>query len=105
MNVIRTAIADVLILEPRLFGDARGYFLESWNAQTFNEAVGHEVNFVQDNHSRSRQGVLRGLHFQRIQPQGKRRIITIRRRKERCCGMIRHWLSRGRCTRFQVSSY
>lgn len=71
MNVIRTAIADVLILEPRLFGDARGYFLESWNAQTFNEAVGHEVNFVQDNHSRSRQGVLRGLHFQRIQPQGK----------------------------------
>lgn len=71
MNVIRTAIADVLILEPRLFGDARGYFLESWNAQTFNEAVGHEVNFVQDNHSRSRQGVLRGLHFQRTQPQGK----------------------------------
>ena len=71
MNVIRTAIADVLILEPKVFGDARGFFLESWNAQKFNEAVGHEVSFVQDNHSRSRQGVLRGLHFQRIQPQGK----------------------------------
>jgi len=71
MNVIRTAIADVLILEPRVFGDARGYFLESWNAQKFNEAVGRDVTFVQDNHSRSRQGVLRGLHFQRIQPQGK----------------------------------
>ena len=71
MNVIQTAIADVLILEPKVFGDARGYFLESWNAQKFNEAVGREVTFVQDNHSRSRQGVLRGLHFQRIQPQGK----------------------------------
>jgi dTDP-4-dehydrorhamnose 3,5-epimerase len=71
MNVIRTAIADVLILEPRVFGDARGYFLESWNAQKFNEAVGRDVTFVQDNHSRSRQGVLRGLHFQRTQPQGK----------------------------------
>ncbi|MEK6789332.1 MAG: dTDP-4-dehydrorhamnose 3,5-epimerase [Pseudomonadota bacterium] len=71
MNVLRTAIADVLILEPKVFGDARGYFLESWNAQKFNEAVGREVTFVQDNHSRSRQGVLRGLHFQRIQPQGK----------------------------------
>jgi len=71
MNVIRTAIADVLILEPRVFGDARGFFLESWNAQKFNEAIGQDVTFVQDNHSRSRQGVLRGLHFQRIQPQGK----------------------------------
>lgn len=71
MNVIRTAIADVLILEPKVFGDARGYFLESWNQQKFNEAVGRSVTFVQDNHSRSRQGVLRGLHFQRIQPQGK----------------------------------
>lgn len=71
MNMLRTAIADVLILEPKVFGDARSYFLESWNAQKFNEAVGREVTFVQDNHSRSRQGVLRGLHFQRIQPQGK----------------------------------
>lgn len=71
MIVTRTAIHDVLILEPTVFGDARGYFLESWHAQKFNAAVGHEVSFVQDNHSRSRHGVLRGLHFQRIQPQGK----------------------------------
>ena len=55
MNVIRTAIADVLILEPKVFGDARGFFLESWNAQKFNEAIGREVNFVQDSQSRSRQ--------------------------------------------------
>lgn len=71
MNVVKTAIADVFILEPKVFGDARGFFLESWNAQAFNEAIGHEVAFVQDNHSRSRKGVLRGLHFQRVQPQGK----------------------------------
>ena len=71
MKVIPTAIADVLILEPKVFGDNRGYFLESWNAQKFNDVIGHNVTFVQDNHSRSRQGVLRGLHFQRIQPQGK----------------------------------
>ncbi|MES2720054.1 MAG: dTDP-4-dehydrorhamnose 3,5-epimerase [Pseudomonadota bacterium] len=71
MQITRTAIADVLILEPQVFGDSRGYFLESWNAQKFNDAIGHDVTFVQDNHSRSRQGVLRGLHFQRTQPQGK----------------------------------
>lgn len=71
MIVTPTAIPDVLILEPKVFGDARGFFLESWNAQKFNEAIGREVNFVQDSQSRSRQGVLRGLHFQRIQPQGK----------------------------------
>lgn len=76
MNVIRTAIADVLILEPKVFGDARGFFLESWNAQKFNEAIGHEVTFVQDSHSHSRHGVLRGLHFQRIQPQGKLVRVT-----------------------------
>ena len=71
MKIVKTAIADVFILEPKVFGDARGFFLESWNAQAFNEAIGHEVAFVQDNHSRSRKGVLRGLHFQRVQPQGK----------------------------------
>ncbi|MEJ6008155.1 dTDP-4-dehydrorhamnose 3,5-epimerase [Paucibacter sp. AS339] len=65
MNVIPTALPEVLILEPRVFGDARGFFTESWNEQTFNKAVGHEVRFVQDNHSRSVRGVLRGLHFQR----------------------------------------
>ena len=71
MNVIRTAIPDVLILEPKVFGDTRGFFLESYNQKVFNEAVGHDVRFVQDNHSRSARGVLRGLHFQKEHTQGK----------------------------------
>jgi len=71
MNVIRTAIPDVLILEPKVFGDARGFFLESYNKRAFREATGLEVEFVQDNHSSSRRGVLRGLHYQIRQPQGK----------------------------------
>lgn len=71
MNVIRTAIEDVLILEPRVFGDARGFFLESFNQQAFDAVVGRPTVFVQDNHSRSRLGVLRGLHYQIRQPQGK----------------------------------
>lgn len=71
MNVIRTAIPDVLILEPKVFGDARGFFLESFNARTFRELTGLDVQFVQDNHSRSAKGVLRGLHYQLQQPQGK----------------------------------
>lgn len=77
MQVIPTAIPDVLMLEPRVFGDARGFFMESWNARAFNEAVGHQVAFVQDNHSRSVAGVLRGLHYQLTQPQGKlMRVIS-----------------------------
>mgnify|MGYP002041152277 FL=1 len=71
MNIIPTAIPDVLLIEPRVFGDDRGFFFESFNSRLFNEAVGREVNFVQDNHSRSVQGVLRGLHYQIVQPQGK----------------------------------
>lgn len=71
MKVIDTAIPDVLIMEPTVFGDERGFFLESFNQRRFNDAVGREVNFVQDNHSRSAQGVLRGLHYQVVQPQGK----------------------------------
>src|SRR5262249_23289506 len=71
MNVIRTAIPDVLILEPPVFADERGFFLESWNARAFRAEVGSDVGFVQDNHSRSRRGVLRGLHYQVVQPQGK----------------------------------
>src|SRR5262245_37014581 len=63
MNVIPTSILDVLILEPQVFGDGRGFFLESWNARKFCDAVGHDISFVQDNHSRSRRGVLRGLHY------------------------------------------
>lgn len=71
MKVIPTAIPDVLILEPKVFGDSRGFFLESFNQRVFTEATGLDVIFVQDNHSRSGKGVLRGLHYQVHQPQGK----------------------------------
>ena len=71
MKIIPTAIADVLIIEPRVFGDARGFFFESFNQQAFKTATGLEINFVQDNHSRSARGVLRGLHYQLEQAQGK----------------------------------
>lgn len=76
MNVIPTALPEVLILEPRVFGDARGFFTESWNEQTFNKAVGHEVRFVQDNHSRSARGVLRGLHFQ-LPPHTQGKLVRV----------------------------
>ena len=71
MKVIRTAIPDVLVLEPKVFGDSRGFFLESYNKRAFREATGVDVEFVQDNQSRSKRGVLRGLHYQVRQPQGK----------------------------------
>ncbi|HOY03594.1 dTDP-4-dehydrorhamnose 3,5-epimerase [Zoogloea sp.] len=71
MKVIETAIPDLLILEPKVFGDARGFFMESFNARSFQEATGLNVDFVQDNHSRSAKGVLRGLHYQIQQAQGK----------------------------------
>jgi dTDP-4-dehydrorhamnose 3,5-epimerase len=70
MNVIRTAIPDVVAIEPKVFGDARGFFLESWNARAF-AIAGIRANFVQDNHARSTKNVLRGLHYQIHQPQGK----------------------------------
>jgi dTDP-4-dehydrorhamnose 3,5-epimerase len=66
-----TAIPEVLVIEPKVFGDARGFFYESFNGKAFDEAVGRHVEFVQDNHSRSVKGVLRGLHYQIQQPQGK----------------------------------
>jgi dTDP-4-dehydrorhamnose 3,5-epimerase len=71
MQAIPTAIPEVLIIEPKVFGDARGFFFESYNARAFAQATGLDVNFVQDNHSRSARGVLRGLHYQLKQPQGK----------------------------------
>ena len=71
MKIRPTAIADVLIIEPTVFGDARGFFYESFNQQAFDKATGLACNFVQDNHSRSAKGVLRGLHYQIQQPQGK----------------------------------
>ena len=71
MKIIPTAIPDVLILEPKVFGDARGFFFESFNQRVFSQATGLALQFVQDNHSRSTKGVLRGLHYQINQPQGK----------------------------------
>lgn len=71
MKVIPTAIPDLLILEPRVFGDERGFFMESFNARSFAELTGVQREFVQDNHSRSQKGVLRGLHYQIQHPQGK----------------------------------
>jgi dTDP-4-dehydrorhamnose 3,5-epimerase len=71
MKVTPTAIPDLLVLEPRVHGDARGFFLESFNRRAFREATGIDADFVQDNHSRSAQGVLRGLHYQLRQAQGK----------------------------------
>ncbi|BBF71430.1 dTDP-4-dehydrorhamnose 3,5-epimerase [Sphingomonas bisphenolicum] len=75
MKVIPTGIAGLAILEPRLFQDDRGFFMESWNSQTFRDA-GLDLTFVQDNHSRSDRGVLRGLHFQHPNPQGKLVRVT-----------------------------
>lgn len=71
MKVTRLAIPDVMIIEPKVFGDDRGFFYESFNQKAFNEATGSDYTFVQDNHSRSAKGVLRGLHYQVQQPQGK----------------------------------
>ena len=76
MKVERTCLPEVIIIEPRVFGDERGFFQESWNKARFDEAVGYPVDFVQDNHSRSSQGVLRGLHYQIQQAQGKLVRVT-----------------------------
>ena len=71
MQATRLSIPDVVLLEPKVFGDARGFFFESFNQKAFNAATGTDHQFVQDNHSRSTKGVLRGLHYQSQQPQGK----------------------------------
>ena len=76
MKIIPTVIPDVLIIEPKVFGDERGFFFESFNQTKFETAIGRKVDFVQDNHSRSAKGVLRGLHYQIQQPQGKLVRVT-----------------------------
>lgn len=76
MNAQSTAIEGVFVLEPKVFGDARGFFMESYNRRAFREATGLDIDFAQDNHSRSRKGVLRGLHYQIQQPQGKLVRVT-----------------------------
>ena len=78
MKVTPTAIPGLLILEPKVFGDERGFFMESFNQKAFSEAVGFEVNFVQDNHSRSAKGVLRGLHYQRP-PHAQGKLVRVTR--------------------------
>lgn len=77
MQVIRTKLAGVLIIEPKVFGDHRGFFKETFNAERYKELAGIDLTFVQDNHSRSRKGVLRGLHFQKTKPQGK--LVSVAR--------------------------
>ena len=76
MNVVETSLPGVVILEPKVYGDDRGFFYESFNASTFKQATGLERNFVQDNHSRSQKGVLRGLHYQLVDTQGKLVRVT-----------------------------
>lgn len=76
MKITPASLPEVLIVEPRVFGDARGFFTESWNEQAFNEAVGYDVRFVQDNHSRSVRGVLRGLHFQ-LPPNAQGKLVRV----------------------------
>ena len=76
MNAQSTAIEGVFVLEPKVFGDARGFFMESYNRRAFREATGLDIDFVQDNHRRSRKGELRGLHYQIQQPQGKLVRVT-----------------------------
>jgi dTDP-4-dehydrorhamnose 3,5-epimerase len=76
VKVTATRIPDVLVFEPKVFGDARGFFMESFNSRVFDDAVGRHVEFVQDNHSRSARGVLRGLHYQIQQAQGKLVRVT-----------------------------
>ena len=78
MNVLTTAISGVLILEPKVFGDARGFFMESYNARLFDQASGTKVEFVQDNHSRSTRGVLRGLHYQ-LPPHARGLLVRVSR--------------------------
>ncbi|MBC7704348.1 MAG: dTDP-4-dehydrorhamnose 3,5-epimerase [Rhodoferax sp.] len=76
MKITSCAISDVLLLEPRIFGDDRGFFFESFNQRAFHRATGLDLHFVQDNHSRSARNVLRGLHYQMEQPQGKLVRVT-----------------------------
>ena len=76
MEVIKTGIEGVLVIEPKVFGDARGYFFESFNSKEFKETIGIEVNFVQDNESKSRYGVLRGMHFQ-LPPYTQSKLVRV----------------------------
>ena len=76
LQLTPTALPEVLIVEPKVFGDARGFFTESWNEARFNEALGQDIHFVQDNHSRSARGVLRGMHYQ-LSPHAQGKLVRV----------------------------
>ncbi len=98
MQVIETRLPQVLILQPKVFGDERGFFIESFNQRAFEEATGLTRHFMQDNHSRSRQGVLRGIHYQLEQPQGKLvrvtqgRVFDVAVDLQRCSPTFGQWV-------------
>jgi dTDP-4-dehydrorhamnose 3,5-epimerase len=104
VNVVRTEIADVLILEPKVFGDARGFFLESYNKRAFRDATGLGVEFVQDNHSSSKRGVLRGLHYQIRQAQGKLVRVIAGEVFDVAVDLRRSSPSFGRCVSFNLDA-
>jgi dTDP-4-dehydrorhamnose 3,5-epimerase len=103
MQVIDTEIPDVKILQPKVFGDDRGFFIETWNAKTFAE-LGLNVSFVQDNHSRSSRGVLRGLHYQLQQPQGKLVRVTVGRVFDVAVDMRKSSSTFGKSVGFELSA-
>ncbi len=104
MNVVRTGIPEVLLLEPRVFADGRGFFLESYNRRTFREATGLDVEFVQDNHSCSGRNVLRGLHYQVRQAQGKLVRVTAGEIWDVAVDLRRSSATFGRWAAFALSS-
>lgn len=103
MRIVETALSEVKLIEPEVFGDDRGFFLESWNAKTFAEA-GIDCAFVQDNHSRSSAGVLRGLHYQLVQPQGKLVRVVSGRVFDVAVDIRRSSRSFGRWVGFELSA-
>ena len=104
MKVIRTGIPEVLILEPKVFGDARGFFLESYNKRAFRNATGLDVEFVQDNQSSSKRGVLRGLHYQIRQAQGKLVRVIAGEVFDVAVDLRRGSRTFGRCASFNLGS-
>lgn len=103
MNVIETGFPGLLVLEPKVFGDARGFFMESWNQRVLDEAIGKPVHFVQDNHSRSAQGVLRGLHYQMQRPQGKLVRVAIGAVQDVSVDLRRHSPTFGKCFSIELN--
>ena len=103
-QVIETALPSVLVLEPKVYGDERGFFFESFNQRDFRQATGLEVQFVQDNHSKSSRGVLRGLHYQIERPQGKLVRVTQGRVFDVCVDLRRRSPHFGKWFGFELSA-